>query len=360
MKLTHALPLALLALAACSNEPAAEETEVSSEANDEVETAGSPYETVGEITVYDDRGHSLLPEGTVIEKLTDNVFRWSEGPVWIKEGGYVLFSDVPNNIIHKWSEEDGLETFLQPAGYDGPPTDLFRESGTNGLIRDREPGAILIADHGNRMVARLDLATKEKTPLATEYQGMKFSSPNDLTLAYDGTIYFTDPPYGLAGVDDSPAKEIPFNGVYRRDGETGEITLIDDELSKPNGVILSPDENTLYVAQSDPAAAKVFAYSLDDDGMPGARRVFADLTQGVEEGLPGLPDGMAMDSDGNLYTTGPGGVRIFGPDGTLLALISTGSAAANCTFGGEDGSTLYITSGSFLARVEVNTTGLGF
>ncbi|WP_206711147.1 SMP-30/gluconolactonase/LRE family protein [Aquisalinus flavus] len=325
--------------------------------------AVSAYETVGSIEIYDDRALALIPENAGIEKLTGDDFSWSEGPVWISEGDYLLFSDVPENVIYKWSEQGGLETFLQPSGYDGPQTDIFRESGTNGLIRDDEPGFILMGDHGNRSITRLNLETKEKTSVVAYYDDKKFSSPNDLVLASSGAIYFTDPPYGLQGGDDSPAKEQEINGVYvfAAAPETGDayVAVVDGTLSRPNGVILSPDEQTLYVAQSDPAAAKIFSYTLGADGLPTGRSDFADMTTMVEQGLPGLPDGMAMDAGGNLYATGPGGVHVFAPDGTRLALISTGTAAANVTFGG-DGSTLYITSGSFLARVELLSTGVSF
>lgn len=323
----------------------------------------SPYEAIGSIEIYDDRAMDLIPENAQIEKLTENTFSWSEGPVWISEGDYLLFSDVPENVIYKWSEESGLETFLKPSGYDGPQTDMFREAGTNGLIRDDEPGYILMGDHGMRAVTRLNLETKEKTPVIAYYDDRKLNSPNDLVLASSGAIYFTDPPYGLRGVDESPAKEQDINGVYMFASapETGDeyLALVDGSLRKPNGIILSPDEGTLYVAQSDPAAAAIFTYTLGDDGLPMERQVFSDMTTMVEQGLPGLPDGMAMDTEGNLYATGPGGVHVFAPDGTRLALISTGTAAANTTFGG-DGSTLYITSGAFLARVDLLSTGLGF
>jgi len=327
------------------------------------DVADSPYEAIGSIEIYDDRAMALIPENAKIEKLTGNEFSWSEGPVWISEGDYLLFSDVPENVIYKWSEEGGLETFLKPSGYDGPATDIFRESGTNGLILDSEPGYILMGDHGNRAITRLNLETKEKQSVVAYYDDKRFSSPNDLVLASSGALYFTDPPYGLQGGDDSSAKEQDINGVYMFASapETGDeyVAVVDDTLSRPNGVILSPDEQTLYVAQSDPEAATVFSYALGEDGLPTGRSVFHDMTGLVEQGLAGLPDGMAMDTEGNLYATGPGGVHVFAPDGTRLALIATGTAAANVTFGG-DGSTLYITSGAFLARVDLLSTGLGF
>lgn len=297
-----------------------------------------------------------------IEKLTEDLFGWSEGPVWIPEGGYLLFTDVPGNTIYKWSDEAGLETFLQPSGYGGADTEgVFSEPGANGLIPGDLPGTILLGDHGNRAIARLDLGTKEKIFLATHYQGKRFSSPNDLLLTEEGAIYFTDPPYGLKGQDASPHKELEFNGVYlwRPGAEGGAVSVIDDSLTRPNGVVRSPDGATLYVTVSDPKAALVYAYTLGADGMATERRLFADLTAMLSEGYRGYPDGMAVDRDGRLYVTGPGGVHVFLPDGTAVARIVTGTPVANCAFG-DDGRTLYLTSASFLARVRLKTTGLGF
>ncbi len=304
----------------------------------------------------------VFAEGAQVEKLTEDLFGWSEGPVWIRDGGYLLFTDVPGNTIHKWSEDAGLETFLQPSGLVGEDTEgVFREPGANGLIPGDMPGAILLADHGNRGIARLDLETKEKTFLATRFDGKRFSSPNDLVLAEEGAIYFTDPPYGLRELDASPFREMAFNGVYlwRPDEDGGSVRVIDDSLTRPNGIVRSPDGGTLYVAVSDPDAARVYAYTLGADGLAMKRRVFADLTAMVGQDYPGLSDGMAVDADGRLYVTGPGGVHVFLPDGTPVARIATGTPVANCAFG-DDGRTLYLTSASFLARVRLKATGLGF
>jgi gluconolactonase len=304
----------------------------------------------------------VLVEGAGIEKLTEDRFGWSEGPVWIKEGAYLLFSDVPGNTIYKWSEQAGLKSFLQSSGYDGEDTaGVFREPGANGLIRGDLPRTILLGDHGNRAIARLDLETKDKTLLATDFEGKRFSSPNDLVLTEEGAIYFTDPPYGLKGEDASPFKEMSFNGVYLwRSGEGGgSIVVIDDSLTRPNGVALSPDGGTLYVSVSDPEAARVYAYTLGPDGLALERRIFVDLTAMVEQGYAGLPDGMAVDVEGRLYVAGPGGIHVFLADGTPIARITTGTPVANCAFG-DDGHTLYLTSGAFLARVRLQVTGIGF
>jgi gluconolactonase len=299
---------------------------------------------------------ALIPPETPVEKLAQG-FTWSEGPVWIKEGGYLLFSDVPANRMYRWSEADGLSVFLEPSGYDGEEPWLFREPGSNGLIPG-PPGTILMADHGNRAVARLDLATRRKTFLATHYQGKRFNSPNDLVCGPDGSIWFTDPPYGLQGLNESPSKEQPVNGVYRLHPDGG-IDLVIDDMTFPNGILLSPDARTLYVANSDRERPVVLAFALDAGGGIADQQVLADFTPLTPHSLPGLPDGMAIDVAGNLFVTGPGGVHIFSAGGAHLGRIDTGAAVANCAFG-EDGRTLFLASSDILARVRTRTRGLGY
>jgi gluconolactonase len=311
-----------------------------------------PQPIAGQVRALTPAFASLIQADTPIELLAEG-FTWTEGPVWITEGAYLLFSDVPENRIYRWSEEDGVSVFLDPSGYAGPDPSTFREPGANGLIRGAG-SSILLADHGNRAIAVLDLATRQKTFLATNYRGRRFNSPNDLARARDGTIYFTDPPYGLAGLNASPLKELPFNGVYKIDPD-GAVTLLDDSISFPNGIILSPDERTLYVACSDPDRAIWMAYALDSRGEIAARRLFADVT-GLVDAVrrPGLPDGMTIDAAGNLFATAPGGITVFAPDGMMIGQISVGTAIANCTFG-EDGSTLFIAAHQRLARVRTLT-----
>jgi len=315
-----------------------------------------PYPRIGGIDRLSPDLEAIVAPDAPIELLAEG-FIWSEGPVWIREGGYLLLSDVPGNVMYRWSVSDGISEFLNPSGYDGPPTRAFREPGSNGMVPG-PPGTVLLCDHGNRAVAQLDLATKRKTFLATAFRGKRFNSPNDLVRARDGAIYFTDPPYGLEGLNDSPLRELPFNGIYRL-GTDGIVTLLDDSVSFPNGIILAPDERTLYVSCSDPERATWIAYALDEKGLATDRRLFADLTASVGDDLPGLPDGMAIDRSGVLFATGPGGVILFDPDGGILARIATGTAIANCTFG-EDGSTLFLAAHHMLARVRTRTVGLGF
>lgn len=299
---------------------------------------------------------ALIAPDAPIEKLADG-FIWAEGPVWVPDGQALYFSDVPANRIYRWSEARDIALYLSPSGYEGNDPLAFREPGTNGLIRG--PGnSLLMADQGNRAIAIFDLDNRRKRFLAREYDGKKFNSPNDLVLAANGAIYFTDPPYGLEGLNDSPLKEIPFNGIYRLD-EDGTVTLLERGLSFPNGIALSPDERTLYVSNSDPRRAIIMSYSLTPEGTIAGRRMFTDLTPLVGPARPGLPDGMAVDVHGNLFATGPGGIWVFTPDARALGVIKTGVEVANCAFG-DDGSTLYIASQSMIARVRTCTMGLGF
>lgn len=294
---------------------------------------------------------SLLPTDAEVEVLAEG-FEWSEGPVWVPEGDYVLFSDIPPNRVYKWKEGEGKSLYLEPSGYSG---DEAREGepGSNGLLLDAQ-GRLVLCQHGNRMVAYmdapLDAPESSFTPLAETWDGKRFNSPNDATFHSDGSLYFTDPPYGLEGGVEDPAKEIPFQGVYRRSPE-GAITLLTDELSRPNGIAFSPDEQTLYVANSDPKKAIWMAYDVLEDGSLSGGRVFFDATAWVGD-RKGLPDGMAVDAQGNVWATGPGGVLIFTPQGEHLGTIRTGQATANCTFG-RNGSELYITADMYLMRVKL-------
>ena len=295
----------------------------------------------------------LIPRGAAVETLADG-FTWAEGPVWIGEGGYLLFSDVPNNRIHRWSPgRSGATLFLEPSG--GPAAAGFREPGSNGL-KPGGRGFILIADQGNRAIALLDLRTKAKRLLADRFQGKRFNSPNDLVVGPDGGIWFTDPPYGLEDLDASPLKEQEANGVYRL-APDGRVSRVEAELSFPNGIAFSPDGRTLFVSNSDPKRAVILAYDLSPDGRLSGRRIFADMTALAAKGLPGLPDGMAVDERGNLWATGPGGVHVFSPAGRKLGTVGTGAAISNCAFGGADGRTLFMTSTHKLAAIRTNVRG---
>ena len=298
---------------------------------------------------------ALVPRDARIEKLAEG-FQWSEGPVWRKSGGYLLFSDIPSNTIYKWKDGEGISVFLRPAGYTGP-TPFGRELGSNGLTFDAND-KLVMADHGNRQVARLNDSLFTKTTLADRWEGKRLNSPNDLVYHPNGDLYFTDPPYGLDGTNDSKAKELPYNGVYRL-RPNGELTLLTRDLTFPNGIAISPDLRTLYVAVSDAKKPVWMAYDIQPDGAIAHGRVFFDPAALVAQGRIGSPDGMKVDRGGNLFATGPGGVLVFSPSGKHLGTIITGERTANVAFG-DDGSTLYMTADHKLMRVRLTTKGLGF
>jgi gluconolactonase len=221
---------------------------------------------------------------------------------------------------------------------------------------DRD-GRLVLCQHGDRRVARLEADRTFKT-LADKYEGKRFNSPNDGAFKANGDLYFTDPPYGLLKLNEDPAKEIDFNGVYRLSAADGTVTLLTKEMTFPNGIAFSPDEKTLYVANSDPKKAIWMAFPVKDDGTLGPGRLFADVTSSAGT-KKGLPDGMKVDAAGNLFATGPGGVLVFAADGTHLGTFATGEATANCGWG-EDGSTLFIAADMYIGRVKLRTKGKGF
>lgn len=315
---------------------------------------GQALPHIGRIDRLDSALDALLARDARIEKLADG-FEWLEGPVWRKRTGELFFSDIPRNTIYSWAPDRGVRVFLRPAGYNGA-TPAGAELGTNGLIFDQQD-RLVMADHGNRQVARLVDSTYTRVALADRFEGKRLNSPNDVAYHSSGDLYFTDPPYGLNGRNQSPVKELPFNGVYRLE-PSGRLTLLVRELTYPNGIALSPDERTLYVAVSDPARPVIMAYDLTD-GSASRGRVFFDAARLRAAGGKGLPDGLKVDRAGNLFATGPGGVLILSPQGRHLGTIHTGEATANCAWG-DDGSTLYITADMMLVRVRTRTTGHRF
>ncbi len=335
------LLLALLVLFSACNQPASSPT---------LRRATASVERM------DDRLDALLDPQVLVEVLAEG-FLWAEGPVWVAQDSALLFSDIPRNTVYRWKEQHGLAVYLRPAGYaagDQPPG---RELGVNGLALDPK-GTLVMADHGLRQISRLNPEQFTKTALAHQYQGRRLNSPNDLVFRHDGVLFFTDPPYGLDGLDHSPRKELPFHGVYRLD-PNGTLTLLIDSLHFPNGIALSPDERTLYVSRSDPEAPRWYAYQLDAAGNVISGRMLFDARPLMKENRPGLPDGMAIDAQGNLFATGPGGILILTPNGEHLGTIRLDRAAANCAFG-DDGHSLYITATDQLLRMRTRTKGKGF
>ena len=300
----------------------------------------------GFILRVDPRLDDLVPPNARIEKLADG-FVFIEGPVWIWDESLLLFTDVRDNIIYRWIEEEGASPFIAPV-FVGDPTGL-RSVSPNGLTLDSQ-GQLIIAEHGNRLISRLE-ADGTRTTLVDNYQGRRLNSPNDLVYGLDGWLYFTDPPYGLEGLEESPLRELDFNGIYRL-GPAGELQLLNRDQTRPNGIALSPDNLTLYVANSDANQMVWYAYDIGERGLSNPR-IFYDVS---DQTATGVPDGMTVDLAGNIFATGPGGVWIFAPDGTHLGTIQPDEVPANVAWG-DDGYTLYMTARTGLYRIRLNTEG---
>lgn len=315
--------------------------------------APTPAASVGSAQSYAPAFRELVPDGQAVHLVTQG-FTWAEGPAWMRDGGYLLLSDPPKNRMYRWVPGAAApDVFLEPSG--GTDTKGFREPGSNGL-KVAGPGQLLIADSGNRAIALLDLRTKAKRVLAQRFDGKKLNSPNDLAVGPDGAIWFTDPPYGLEGIEASPLKEQSANRVYRL-APDGTVTAVESELNFPNGIAFSPDGRTFYVSNSDAKKALIVAWDVSPQGRLSRRRVFADMTALAAKGMPGLADGMCVDERGDLWASGPGGIHVFSPDGRELGLVSDGSTISNCTFGGPDGRTLFMTSGHIVVSLKTHVRG---
>ncbi len=307
--------------------------------------SATPYPVVGKVERLDPALDALIDADAPVEQVLDG-FTWSEGPVWVGgPSGFLLVSDVPANKILRWSPSRGGEVWLTPSGYAGPPTSSLREAGSNGLILAR--GGLVIGDSGNRCVSFIDLKTQKKTVLASSFEGKRLNSPNDLVLARDGAIYFTDPPWGLKGDWSSPYRETDYSGVYRL-GTDNVLTMIDKTV-EPNGVGLSPDGRTLYA--TDRKTGWV-AWDLDARGRPTARRQFVD---GRATGIAG-GDGLKVDRSGNLWASGQDGISIFTPAGRRVGIIRADDVISNCELAA-DGH-LYMSSNHRVLRVKVKARKL--
>jgi gluconolactonase len=301
----------------------------------------------GTIVRLDPAFDRIVPGDTQIEKLAGG-FTFIEGPLW-RPSRALWFSDVVGNVVRQWTPDGKVIEILRPGGYEGNNLPAEGFNGPNGMTADKD-GAVLLCQHGNRRIVRIDKDLKVST-LVDNFEGKKLNSPNDLVFRSDGSLFFTDPPYGLPKGDDDPAKELPFNGVYRLAG--GKLQAIIKDLTRPNGIALSPDEKALYIANSDEKHKVWMRYDLASDGSVSNGRVLADVTAEKEAGLP---DGMKVDSLGNIFATGPGGVWVFSPDGKHLGTIKPPETPANCGWG-DDGKTLYITARTGLYRVKLPVSG---
>ena len=311
-----------------------------------------PREVNIEVERLDPALDAIVPANPKLFKLAEG-FQFTEGPVWLESGnphGYLLFSDPNANTIYKYSDETGLSVFRQPSGYAGADIAEYRQPGSNGLALDAQ-GRLTIDQHGNRRVIRLE-ADGSETVLADRYEGKRLNSPNDLVYRHDGSLYFTDPYFGLPGFDKDPRKELPFSGIYRV--KDGRVDLLAKDLDGPNGLAFSPDERYLYVGDWDDAHKVVMRYPVEADGRLGKGEVFFDMTR-----APGTDaiDGIKVDTRGNLYVSGPGGLWILSPAGRHLGTLRLPRHPHNLAWGGSDRKTLYLAAQDSLYRMPVLIPG---
>ena len=360
MTLLHRLPLITLSCAAVFlGLHAISKTNIACAAMIDAAPASAPIERL------DPALDAIVPAGSKLERLATG-FTWVEGPVWIPEG-YLLFAEISSNSIRKLAPDDRVSIVMQPTGYKGSMPYGGKEPGSNGMTLDPR-GRLTVAGHAGRNIWRLEALspTAQVTVLADSYQGHKLSSPNDLVYRSDGSLYFTDPPYGLrTQSDQDPDKELQINGVYRIPNAVAQkpgappnraaLQLLIKDIPRPNGLAFSPDEKFLYVADS--SERKLWMrYPVHPDGTLGAGKIFADASG---DKRPGSPDGIKVDERGNVYSSGPGGLWILSPEGKHLGTIPTPKNTANLAWGGPDRKTLYITATDSVYRIHLNVPGAG-
>jgi gluconolactonase len=309
------------------------------------------YKTTGSIERIDSSLNVIISENAKAEIIAEG-FDWCEGPLWIENQKMLIFSDVPANTIYKWTEEKGKEIYLTPSGYTGT-IPRGGETGSNGLVL-RKDGKLVLCQHGNRQMAWMvaDLANPKPVykTIAGFYQSKKFNSPNDAVYRSDGDLFFTDPPYGLEKNMEDSLKEIPFQGVYKVTS-SGEVKLLIDSITRPNGIAFMPGEKTLIIANSDPDKKLWYAFDIDTNDSLINQRIFYDASSSPAT-EKGLPDGMKIDKNGNVFASGPGGVWIFNKEGKLLGKIKLPEAASNCALSADE-KTLYITNDMYVLRVKL-------
>ena len=304
--------------------------------------------TVGSIVRLEPAFDELVPADAQLEKLADG-FTFTEGPIW-RPSGVLWFSDVVGNVVRQWSPDGKVTEVLNPGGYDGKgnlPAGGY--NGPNGITADKD-GAVLLCQHGYRRVVRISKDMKIST-VVDKYEGKRLNSPNDVVYRSDGSFYFTDPPYGLPKQDSDPAKELKFNAVFRM--SNGKLQPVIKGLSRPNGIAISPDQKTLYIANSEEKNRIWMAYDIADNGTVSNGRLFADVTAQKDAGVP---DGMKVDSKGNIWASGPGGIWVFSPAGKHLGTIKMPEIPANCNWG-DDWKSLYITARTGLYRIKLAVAG---
>jgi gluconolactonase len=315
----------------------------------------------GQIIRLDPALDALISPGAKIEKLADG-FGFTEGPVWVHSGGlpYLIFSDIPANVINKWTPDGKVSVFLEKSGFTGAdPGDagyqflsghtMVTLYGSNGITLDKQ-GRVTYCTHGDRDVVRLEENGK-RTVLADRFEGKRLNSPNDLVYKSDGSLYFTDPPFGLRKLADDPKKELPFAGVYLL--AEGKLSVVSKDFPSPNGLAFSPDEKYLYV--DDSFTKTYWRFDVQPDGTLTNKKLLIDASSSIEDGGP---DGMKVDKQGNIYAAGPGGVWVLTPDGKHLGTIRPPENPANLAWGDADAKTLYFTAVTGLYRLRVNVAGI--
>jgi gluconolactonase len=310
------------------------------------------YKTTGTIVKIDASLDNIINANAKIEILAEG-FEWSEGPLWLEKQQMLIFSDVPMNTIYKWTEENGKEVYLKPSGYTGTEPSVCKEPGSNGLILDNK-GNLVLCQHGDRRMARMDAPPDKPEAkfitLADKYDGKRFSSPNDAVYNSKGELFFTDPPYGLLTQDDSDSKkEIKHNGVYKVKPD-GSVVLLADSITRPNGIAFFPGEQKMIVACSDPDKPNWYIYDVNGDSLSNGR-IFYSATEEAKT-MSGLPDGLKIDKNGNIFATGPGGVYILNSEGKKLGMIKLENPASNCALS-PDEKILYITNDMYLLRIKL-------
>ncbi len=292
---------------------------------------------------------AIVPDGARLERVAGG-FEFTEGPVWAADGA-LLFSSPNTNAIYRWSPQGAVSVFRPKSGYTGTDIGRYHQPGSNGLTFD-PAGRLAICQHGNRRVVRVN-PHGDTTVLADAYRGRRLNSPNDLVFRSDGTLFFTDPPFGLPGVFDDPDKELPFSGVFR--ARDGVVSLVTDELDGPNGLAFSPDERFLYVGNWDLERKVVMRYELDTEGDVVSAAVLHDMTDA--EGDDAI-DGIKVDREGNLYVCGPGGIWLLAADGTHLGTLRLPEDPHNLAWGDDDGRTLYVTALTGIYRIRLEIPGI--
>ena len=322
--------------------------------NQQNEKSEQKFKTMGNIERLDAELDSIISKDAKIEIIADG-FEWSEGPLWVEAHQMLLFSDVPMNTIYKWTEAKGKEVYLKPSGYTGTEPSVCKEPGSNGLAFDNN-GSLVLCQHGDRRMARMDAMLDKPeanfTTLADKYNGKRFSSPNDAVFDSAGELFFTDPPYGLQTQDDTdPKKELTHNGVYKVKKD-GTVVLLADSITRPNGIAFFPGEQKLIVACSDPNKPNWYIWDVRGDSLIN-EKIFYSAAEEAKT-MSGLPDGLKIDKNGNVFATGPGGVYIFNSEGKKLGLIELENPTSNCALS-PDEKILYVTNDMYVLRIKLRS-----